>query len=298
MRHLQSERYERALRQAPRHVERWSDLAADPNDPLALARRARTLRAAWRDAIPDRADFLVDRCRGQRVLDIGCVAHDTARMRSPEWLHGRLAAVADECLGVDVLDEGVAEMKRLGYRAISHDLSQGTGPVAAMGLFDVIVAGELIEHAGSIDMLFEVARELLSPTGQLILTTPNPWAPARVRAGQRGDVWENADHILFAFPSGVAELAERHGLVLTEAATTASVPSQPRSVKGALKAIRRKVLGRQWVNVGFSTQGSPRVVRISATPVRSLAGRRTSGPRRFVGETFVYVVGRPAPGIM
>ena len=84
--------------------------------------------------------------------------------------------------------------------------------MAATGPFDVIVAGELIEHVGSIDMLFEVARDLLSPTGEMILTTPNPWAPARVAAGQRGEVWENADHILFAFPSGVAELAERHGL--------------------------------------------------------------------------------------
>jgi SAM-dependent methyltransferase len=174
-------------------------------------------------------------------------------------------------------------MNRLGFRALSHDLTDGPGPIAAEGPFDVIVAGELIEHVGSIDMLFQTARDLLSASGELVITTPNPWAPARVRAGQRGDVWENVDHILFAFPSGVAELAERHGLVLAEAATTS-----------VLRAVRRRARGRQWLSVGFATQGTPRVVRVAPGLLRQLVGSLPLRDRRFVGGTFVYVVRRPS----
>lgn len=296
MRHSRSEAFETAL--GARGVPgsgRWTDVAADPNDARALARRAETLRAAWRDGIDDRVEFLIERCRGRRVLDIGCVAHDIARMQAPQWLHGRIASVADSCLGVDVLDDGVAEMNRLGFRAVSHDLTNGPGPVAAEGPFDVIVAGELIEHVGSIDMLFEAAQALLSDSGELVITTPNPWSPARVRAGQRGDVWENVDHILFAFPSGVAELAERHGLVLAEAATTSPVRSWPRAPREVLRATRRRVLGRRWLSVGFATQGSPRVVRIAAGPLRRAAGALPRRDRRFEGGTFVYVVRRRPP---
>lgn len=295
MRHSRSEAFDTALSaRGATGANRWTDLATDPNDARPLARRAETLRAAWRDSIDDRAEFLVDRCRGRRVLDIGCVAHDVARMQSPQWLHGRIAAVADVCLGVDVLDDGVAEMNRLGFRALSHDLTDGPGPIAAEGPFDVIVAGELIEHVGSIDMLFQAARDLLSASGELVITTPNPWAPARVRAGQRGDVWENVDHILFAFPSGVAELAERHGLVLAEAATTSVVRSGPGNPREALRTVRRRARGRQWLSVGFATQGTPRVVRVAPGLLRQLVGSLPRRDRRFVGGTFVYVVRRPS----
>lgn len=289
MRHNRSQAYDEALA-APVSGGRWSDVADDPNDPMALARRARTLRAAWRAPIEDRVSFIVERCRGRRVLDIGCVAHDVERMASSDWLHGRVAAAADTCVGVDVLPDGVEAMRRAGFDAVCHDLSQGSGPVADMGPFDVIVAGELIEHVPSMDMLFTAAVDLLTEDGQLIITTPNPWAPHRVAAGQRGDCWENADHILFAFPSGLAELAERHGLVLSEAMTT--TPDKPgRGPREVLRRLRRRVRGTGWVRVGYATRGPESVVRIAAAPVQP----RGAGERGalFIGETFVYVVRRP-----
>ena len=254
--------------------------------------RSEVLRAAWRPAIDDRITVLLDRCRGKRVLDIGCVAHDIARMSAPDWLHGRIAGVAQRCIGVDVLNEGVAEMNRLGYVAVAHDLTRGIGPLDAELPFDVIVAGELIEHVGSVDMLFEVAAAALAPNGELIITSPNPWAPHRVRAGQLGNVWENVDHILFAFPSGIVELAQRHSLLLAEAATT-SESKRWRGVMEFLKQIRRLVRGRQWLNVGFSTLGTRRAVRIQDRWIAKPMGVLRRPRRRFVGETFVYVVRRP-----
>lgn len=267
---------------------RWSDVASDPNDARVLARRAETLRAAWREPIKDRTAFLVERCVGRSVLDIGCVAHDPARMQSPAWLHGRLAAVASACIGVDVIDDGVQAMRELGYHAIVHDLNLGFEPLADFCPFDVIVAGEVIEHVEALDMLFKVAQTLLAERGQLILTTPNPYAPGRVHSGQRGVVWENVDHILYAFPSGIAELAERHDLLLVEATTTRVTRS---SLAERARMLRRAIRGRQWMSLGYSTAG-PRNVARSGSGRGYRAARWRGAEPQFLGETSIYVVCR------
>jgi SAM-dependent methyltransferase len=295
MRHSRARAFDEAMgvAAAPPTANRWSDVAHDPNDAAALAARASMLRAAWREPIADRISFLEERCRGRRVLDVGCVAHDVARMDSSEWLHGRLAAAAGRCVGVDVLDDGIEAMARHGYDVVRHDLRDGLGPLADRAPFDVIVAGELIEHVEDMAMLFEIALEALDTGGELIITTPNPYAPHRVRAAQRGIVWENVDHVMYAFPSGIAELAERHGLVLGEARVTED--HTRRSIIANLKAIRRRLRGRQWATVGYATFGRARVRRVRYDGAVARWAKRTLTPwRRFTGETFVYVVRTPA----
>lgn len=279
--------FEEAAASLPASTVRWVDVASDPNDPAAIAFRAQTLRAAWRDELPSRVEFLVERCRDRRILDIGCVAHDEARMQSPDWLHARLASAASSCLGVDVLDDGVAAMNRAGFEAIVHDLSTGPGRLAEGPPFDVIVAGELIEHVPDLTMLFRAAHDLLAPDGELILTTPNPYAPHRVEAGQRGDCWENTDHIMYAFPSGIAELAERAGMVLAEAMTTAVPTSRVTGIRDRARAARRWMRRTGWIRAGIATQGSAQAVRIEDGHAHTQRGAR---PARFVGETFVYVI--------
>lgn len=295
MGHSRSAEFERAINNSFAGVSgarRWTHLARDPNDPQAIAARSSVLRAAWRPAINDRVAFLVDRCQGENVLDVGCVAHDVARMDSVQWLHGRLAAVATSCLGVDVLEEGVDEMRSRGYRVLVHDLGRGLGPVAEYAPFDVIVAGELIEHVENLSMLFDVAAEALAHGGQLIVTTPNPYAPHRVRAAQLGIVWENTDHIVYAFPSGMAELAQRHGLVLAEAMVTNDSPGR-QSIAQRLRSAKRRTLGRQWATVGFATLGRPRTRRVVYGPLGRLLRCMSIPGRRFTGETFIYVFQRP-----
>lgn len=277
----------------------WTATSADPNDPVVIGDRARSLAAAWRAPIRDRTAFIVGRAAGKNVLDIGCVAHDEERMNSSHWLHGHVAHAADSCLGVDILAPGVAAMRAAGFNAVVHDLSKGLGPVAEHGPFQVMIAGELIEHVGDVDMLFAAAADGLSADGELIITTPNPYAPARVRAGQRGDIWENVDHILYAFPSGIAELAERHGLILAEAATT--TPGR-RTSPSPLRWLKRTLKGSHWHRRGFVSVNQsvrPAVLdrldwadRIAACVFESRLMKSIGARRRFVGETFVYVVAR------
>jgi SAM-dependent methyltransferase len=294
MRHNRSEDFNKALAASTERAstQRWSEVEPDPNAAAVLARRAETLRAAWRPDIIERIEFLEARCLDRLVLDIGCVAHDVERMKSPNWLHGRIAAAAERCVGVDVLPDGVAAMQERGFEVVVQDLGSGLGQLAEIAPFDVIVAGELIEHVEALNMLFDVASEALAPDGEMIITTPNPYAPHRVRAAQLGIMWENVDHIVYAFPSGMAELAERHGLVLAEAATIVDRRPAPDSVKDRLRSVKRRLLGRQWRTVGFATLGERQVQPVGFGPLgATLRGMRLP-KRRFLGETFVYVVKR------
>ena len=282
MRHNRSAAFTEAWSQT--NHARWSDHTSDPNDPPAIAHRGRTLEAAWMPTIANRIRFLTDRCRGRNVLDIGCVAHDRSRFDDDAWLHRHLADVAARCVGVDILEDGIAAMRDAGFDVVAHDLTTGLGPLTDRAPFDVIVAGELIEHLGDLDLLFRVARAALADHGELILTTPNPYAPARVRAGQRGLVWENADHVAYLFPAGIAELADRNGLVLTGATT---IDDRPAGV-GPVRRLKQLIRGSGWRRTGYDTLDGGKQAGI-----RGAVADRLSRRARFTGETFVYVVTRP-----
>jgi len=274
--------------------DHWSATSADPNDPAVVQARAKVLARAWRPAVTDRISFLRERLSGRSVLDIGCVAHDGARMSSDAWVHRHIAEVSSSCVGVDVLSEGIETMRARGYDAVQHDLRTGLGPLSARGPFQAIVAGELIEHVSDLDMLFAIAAEGLTADGELIITTPNPYAPARVRAGQCGDVWENVDHIVYAFPSGIAELATRHGLILAEACTTELAP---RKLGRPVQWVKRTLRRSHWHRRGFSTtMGTVRPVVLDRLDrldwVNNILTQKVSSRHRFVGETFIYVVQR------
>lgn len=291
-RHSRSETFERSSAERHLHVSNWREIDDDPNHPRAVAQRSRTLASAWRPPIADRISFLEDRARGANVLDIGCVAHDIERLDSDGWLHRRLALAANRCLGVDVLPNGVSAVVDAGYDAVVHDLSTGLGDLKRRGPFDLIVAGELIEHVTDLDMVFRVAAEGLSATGQLILTTPNPYSPQRVRAGQLGIVWENVDHVSYLFPSGIAELAERNGLLLREAATTEPRRGRPGT---AMQKVKRTILGSHWCNVGFNSAGDGGPTPVDAGLAARVLRRLGHPKAQFLGETFIYVIGRRLP---
>jgi 2-polyprenyl-3-methyl-5-hydroxy-6-metoxy-1,4-benzoquinol methylase len=98
---------------------------------------------------------------GRRVLDLGC--RDGAL--STAYLEG------NEVVGVDVDREALAEAARRGLQTQWADLDEPLAfPDAS---FDVVVAGELLEHIRSPRLLIEEARRVLRPGGTLVGSTPN-----------------------------------------------------------------------------------------------------------------------------
>jgi len=125
----------------------------------------------------DRYEYVKERCRGLRVLDLGAYDEtevDTVRHKGWRWLHAEIASTAKEVLGVD------ASPKLQASGGI--DTPCGTrivyGRVEELDLIvkkfqpDIVVAGELIEHTPD-TVGWLSALGLSSPGTPILCTTPN-----------------------------------------------------------------------------------------------------------------------------
>src|SRR5215217_3157486 len=92
----------------------------------------------------DRLEFIAERCRGKRVLDLGCL-DETALVKrdTKHWLHGRLSDVAGEVLGIDSSDKLPDEGLITGptSRIYRGDATDPKIPVGKDEDIQVIVAG-------------------------------------------------------------------------------------------------------------------------------------------------------------
>jgi 2-polyprenyl-3-methyl-5-hydroxy-6-metoxy-1,4-benzoquinol methylase len=122
---------------------------------------------AWdgTDSIRERYEAVRSLLRAPSVLDIGCAS----RYGRDDWLHGLLARDVDDLVGIDLNDKIVGELQTAGYDvrlADAQDFDLGR-------TFDVVFAGELIEHLDNVHGFLASVRRHLKPGGRLVLTTPN-----------------------------------------------------------------------------------------------------------------------------
>ena len=141
------------------------------------------------------------------VLDLGCVCHELD-LSDPPWLHGFLKDHAARVVGVDILPDAVAELRRRGYDAVCAD-------VETMDLgerFDVVVGGDIIEHLSNPGRLFRRVRAHLADGGVFLVATPNPLNPVRLlRLLTSGRDRANAEHTCWFTAKVLRQLARRHG---------------------------------------------------------------------------------------
>ncbi len=222
------------------------------------------------------------------MIDLGCVGHSVDRIGRPGWLHSLVAEAADECLGIDIHAAGIERMQELGYSAMVHDITTDPAPVITGGLFDVVICGEIIEHIEDLGVLFRFARSVLEPGGVMLVTTPNPYAPWRVRAGQLGLVTENCDHICLVHPSGMAELCDRMNLRLEAAWSAEWKAMAPATIHQSVHTwaamLRDTVVARRGSG---PTERALGWSYLSPIDLLALRGRRA---RHWISETALYVV--------
>ena len=115
--------------------------------------------------IKDRTEIILPLCAGLSVLDVGC-AHEGI---SDRWLHPKIKKVAKYLVGLDINKEMVSKLNYHGYKIVLGDCET----VDLQWRFDVIVAGELIEHLSNPGLFLENMRKHLNGNGKLIITTPN-----------------------------------------------------------------------------------------------------------------------------
>lgn len=112
---------------------------------------------------------ITEECKEKKVLDLGVVDHDVEYERRENWLHGDIKKVAKELTGLDIDEEAAKILKKKGYNVFA-------GNAESFNLkkkFDVVVAGDLIEHLNNVGEFLESVKKHMTPGSKLIITTPN-----------------------------------------------------------------------------------------------------------------------------
>ncbi|WPL11553.1 class I SAM-dependent methyltransferase [Thiorhodovibrio litoralis] len=151
--------------------------------------------------------------KNKRVLDLGCVQHNPNNHSNPYWLHKAIADNALSVIGLDLYEEGVEVLKRRGYHVIHGDAEQFN-----LGeKFEVIVAGDLIEHLSNPGRMLWCVSRHLEESGRFVIVTPNPWYwRFTLKALFLGRAGPNPEHTCWFCLQTLTHLLSRYGMAVVE----------------------------------------------------------------------------------
>ena len=169
-------------------------------------------------ACETRWDFVRPHVQGVSVLDIGPaeLVGTVNRYKFDRWIHKRITEVAKRVVGLEVNQEQVQALRDMGYSIVLGDAED----FALAERFDVILAGELIEHLSNPGKFLDCAWRHLKPGGKLLLTTPNRYGVlALFSVIQSGKVPTYrkpiAKHVAYFDGDALTSLLSRHGFTDT-----------------------------------------------------------------------------------
>jgi SAM-dependent methyltransferase len=165
-----------------------------------------------------RLDLIKAMAAGKSVLHLGCTnwPYTAEALEGDMLLHTELAKTASELYGFDYDQEGIDVLRGRGmtnlYRADLEKLED----VGLDRTFDVIIAGEMIEHLNNPGMFLNGIKRFMNPSTQLVVTTVNAYCGMRFLVyGLRGNGGSaepvHPDHIAYFSYSTLKLLLERHG---------------------------------------------------------------------------------------
>lgn len=191
----------------------WTRISDDPNNGHAktvVKEYLENIRQAHTDL--DLIDFIIGEIKGKRVLDIGIISHSSSYFDKGNWRHKTIAENASYCLGIDILDDLVNELKTKGYNVKCVD---ATSEFFLGELFDVVFIGDVIEHVVNTTGLINFAKRHLHEGGKIFISTPNPFSRKFYKKFMKeGLIVTNLDHIGWIAPINMMELCRRSGVTL------------------------------------------------------------------------------------
>jgi SAM-dependent methyltransferase len=135
-------------------------------------------------AIKDRMEIIAPLVKDRKTLDLGVVdsrrgRKETAQRleeKSASLLFRRICEINRDTVGIDIDADGVEVLRQQGYNArVADVMTMDLGE-----LYEVIIAGELVEHLVNPGLFLRNIARHLTPEGTLVLTTPNPFYSGQV----------------------------------------------------------------------------------------------------------------------
>lgn len=166
----------------------------------------------------DRRTYILDACRDLRVLHLGCVDYPFLheRMVSGDLLHAAIDSVAAELWGVDLDHDGIETLRAAGFAHLYEANIEQLDDAHLTGRFDVIVAGEIVEHLTSPGAFLRQVPRLLAPGGKLLVTVPSAQSIRLAANALRRVEVVHPDHKAYFSPHTLTELLASNALTVTD----------------------------------------------------------------------------------
>ena len=152
--------------------------------------------------------------RDGEVAHLGCAdsPYTAELLAAGTLLHCRLVRVA-KVTGIDVDAQALELLARAlpGERLLLADVSADL-PESELGRYELVLAGEVLEHVGDADAFLRGCAALLAPGGRLCVTVPNACCPKIGLRALSGRESVHPDHRVYYGPRTLTRTLEAAGL--------------------------------------------------------------------------------------
>lgn len=145
---------------------------------------------------------------GKDILDIGCAVG----YKKEDWMHKHIKSVSKSIYGIDLDQKSIEAIKQMGYSVEYGDAQQ----FELEKKFNLIHAGELIEHLDNFAGFLTSVGKHLTDDGLLLLTTPNGLRISNFFYAATGGLKVNYQHTCWFCEYTMKTLLERMGYEVVE----------------------------------------------------------------------------------
>ena len=170
-----------------------------------------------------RVDYIKQMCTGKKVLHLGCANYPYTQdsIDNDMLLHFDLAKLSSELYGFDFDQPGIDILNSYGSKNLYKVDLEKLGELPLEETFDVIVAGEMIEHLNNVGLFLDGIKRFMNRDTRLLLTTINAYCGMRFLyyglRGKRGKQEPvHPDHVAYYSYSTLSVLLKRYSLTVDE----------------------------------------------------------------------------------
>lgn len=171
----------------------------------------------------DRVEFIKKMCIGKKVLHLGCTNYPYTEdsIQKNMLLHHELKTVAKTLHGFDFDRAGLDILEKSGEENLHFADLEKLEDVELDETFDVIIAGEMIEHLSNPGLFLRGIKRFMDEKTDLVITTINAYSGMRFfiyglrgRGGEREPV--HPDHVAYYSYKTLSMVINRENLEIKD----------------------------------------------------------------------------------